>query len=373
LTHIAIHRRLYRGRLSASLKVIHTTMGKPSRALITVIVLILLLLVWFVSSEVDKQGADTPMNIGVIAPLTGTFADYGENVKAGVVAGLVASMGTSTNVGVIYADDQCDAKMAVTAYRKLTDINQAKFIIGPGCGSPQEAIAPLLNEDGVVVVVPSAASSDLSRQSGGNFFNIQYSLEDESKFNAEQMYAMGYKNVAVITYANAFSKTHDDAFHANFKGTIVGDQVITDNEADLLPYLTKIKAAKPDAMYAPDIAFFFAGASAKLKQLKMDNVPVFTTYVAELPAVIPLVEGVTYSFPSDLTTGTTTKGAVYELSRQAAETLVPIIVSCGGESLCVKGKLSSTGKFDGNGVFKRQIVLKKVVKGVPTVLEMNQK
>lgn len=346
-------------------------MGKPSRALITVIVIILLLLVWFVSSEVTKKGTQIPMNIGVIAPLTGTFADYGENVKAGVVAGLVASLGTTTNVGVVYADDQCDPKMAVTAYRKLTDIDQAKFIIGPGCGSPQEAVVPLLNEDGVVVVVPSAASSDLSRQSGGNFFNIQYSLEDESKFNAEQIYAMNHKSVAVITYANAFSKAHDDAFHAAFEGKIVSDQVITDNNADILPYITKIKAAKPDAIYAPDIAFFFAGATAKLKQLKMENIPVFTTYVAELPSAIPLVEGVTYSFPADLNASSTNKGAVYELSRQATEMLVPIVVSCAAEPLCVKGKLSSTGKFDGDGVYKRMLTMKKVVRGVPMYIEMN--
>ncbi|HEX7724621.1 MAG TPA: penicillin-binding protein activator [Candidatus Paceibacterota bacterium] len=347
-------------------------MNKPSKTLVTVIVLILLILVWFVSHETKKTTSATPMNIGVIAPLTGAFADYGENVKAGVVAGLVASVGTSTSVGVTYADDACDAKQAVSAYHKLINVDQVKFIIGPGCGSPQEAIVPLLSEDDVVVMVPSAASADLSKQSGGNFFNIQYSLEDESKFNAEQIYAMGYKNVAVITYANAFSKAHDDSFHANFKGTIVSDQVIQDDNADILPYITKIKAAKPDAIYAPDIAFFFAGATAKLKQLGMSKTPIFTTYVAELPSALPLVEGAMYSFPSDLATGTTTKGAVYELSRQATEMLVPIVISCGAEPLCVKGKLSSTGKFDGNGVYKRQLILKQVVKGEPTVLEMDQ-
>jgi ABC-type branched-subunit amino acid transport system substrate-binding protein len=348
-------------------------MTKPSRALISVILVILVILVWFVSSESKKQASVTPINIGVIAPLTGSFADYGENVKAGVEAGLRAVTSTSTNIGVIYADDQCDAKAAVSAYHKLTDVDQVKFIIGPGCGSPQEAIVPLLSEDKVIVMVPSAASSDLSEQSGGNFFNIQYSLEDESKFNAEHIYAMGYKNVAVITYANAFSKAHDDSFHKNFKGSIVSDQVIQDDNADILPYITKIKAAKQDAIYAPDIAFFFAGATAKLKQLKL-TAPVFTTYVAELPSVIPLVEGVTYSFPANLDdTASTTKGAVYELSKQAAETLVPIVVSCGAEPLCVKGKLSSTGKFDGNSVYKRDLILKKVVKGVPMLLEMNQK
>ena len=349
-------------------------MNKPSKVLISVIVIILLVIVWFVAHETKKQASKTPINIGVIAPLTGAFADYGENVKAGVQAGLAAAgVGTSTNIGVVYADEQCDPKVAVSAYQKLTAIDGVKFIVGPGCGSPQEAIVPLLAQDGVVVIVPSAASADLSQKSGGNFFNIQYSLEDESKFNAEQIYAMNHKNVAIITYANAFSKTHHDSFVKNFKGTVVSDQVVQEENADILPYLTKIKAAKPDAIYAPDIAFFFAGATAKLKQLKMGSIPVFTTYVAELPSVIPVVEGVTYSFPANLdeegaTTTSVGRGAVYELSKQAAETLVPIVLSCGDEPLCVKGKLSSSGTFDGNGVYKRGMILKKIVGGVPVVL-----
>jgi ABC-type branched-subunit amino acid transport system substrate-binding protein len=353
-------------------------MNKPSKVVISIVVVILLVIVWFVTHETKKQASTTPTVIGVIAPLTGPFADYGENMKAGVKAGLVAAgVGTSTNISVVYADEQCDPKTAVSAYRKLVSIDGAKFIIGPGCGSPQEAIVPLLSEDGVVVVVPSAASAELSQKSGGNFFNIQYSLEDESKFNAEQIYGMGHKNVAIITYANAFSKTHHDSFVKSFKGTVVSDQVVQDENADILPYLTKIKAAKPDAIYAPDIAFFFANATAKLKQLKMDKIPVFTTYVAELPSVIPVVEGVTYSFPADLDDATSTsgvgKGAVYELSKQAAETLVPIMLSCGDEPLCVKGKLSSTGKFDGNGVYKRAITMKQILKGVPFSLEVDTK
>jgi hypothetical protein len=189
------------------------------------------------------------------------------------------------------------------------------------------------------------------------------------------MYDMGYKHVAVVTYANAFSKAHTESFKANFKGAMVSDQVIQDDNEDIQPYITSIKAAKPDAIYAPDASFFLAGATAKLKQAGLSKVPVFTTYVAELPTTIPLMEGVMYSFPADVGDGAATssanKGAVYELSKQTTETLVPIVLSCGAEPLCVKGKLSSTGKFDGNGVFKRDLILKKVVKGTPVILNSN--
>ena len=339
-------------------------MSKPSKVVVAVIVVILLGILWFGNSQTRKQAATEPIKIGVIAPLSGDFAEYGENLRNGVEAGVASS----TSIQVIYEDEKCDPKTAVSAFHKLTDIDKVHFIIGPGCGSPQEAVVPLLDTTKTVVIVPSAASRDLYAKSAGWFYNIQYALEDESKFVAGYMSGL-YKKVALITYANAFSNTHAKSFRANYKGTIAVDSVLTDDNTNLLPELTKIKAAKVDAIYAPDVAFFFAGGTAKLKQLKI-SAPVYTTYVADLPAVLPLIGSSTYSFPADVTDP---HGAVYALSRQAAETLTAAISLCGDDSLCVKGKLSSSGKFDGDGVFRRDITLKRLVNGVPFNLFFNAK
>ena len=318
----------------------------------------LALIVIVVVVIVSSHRSSSLIKIGVITPLTGPFADYGEQIQKGVL-----TVGTSTGVSFDFGDEQCDPKQTVTAFHKLTDIDDVHFIIGPGCGSPQEAIVPLLADKKVVVVVPSAASSDLFEKSGGYFFNVQYSLEDESKFNAEKIYQMGYKKVALLTYDNAFSVAHANSFKKNFKGKIAYETVLVDDTVSLLPELTKIRAAGVDAIYAPDIAFFFAGASAKLKQLSM-TMPVFTTYVAELPAVIPLVEGVYYSFPADITAN---GGAVYGLSKQAAELLAPLVTECSGDPDCVKAKLISSGKFDQYGVYKRDLMLKQIKNAKPVV------
>ncbi len=295
-----------------------------------------------------------PIRIGVIAPLTDAFAQYGEEVRKGIFAAE-----GSSSVQFIFEDEKCDAKTAVSAFQKLTSVDGVKFIIGPGCGSPQEAIVPLLQNAGVVVLAPSAASRDLYQKSGGYFFDIQYSLEDESRFVAQQMYARGYKKVALITYANSFSDAHAKSFRANFKGSIVIDERMLQDSADLLPLLTKIKAAGVDAIYAPDISFFFSNAEAKMAQLAL-HLPVFSTYVAELPGVRPLVEGVIYSFPANLPGS---EGGVYALSKAAAEVLAPAVVECKENAECVKQKLLSSGQFDQFGVAKRELILKKIEAG----------
>jgi hypothetical protein len=296
------------------------------------------------------------VKIGVIAPSTGALASFGDEVRKGVVEG-----SKDSKVEFIFEDDQCDPKMAVSAFQKLTSVDGAKFIIGPGCGSPQEAIVPLLKDKNVLAIVPSAASKELFEKSGQLFFNIQYSLENESKFIAEQMYARGYKNVAIVTYGNAFSKTHHDSFKANFRGTIAVDTVLLDDNANLLPELTKINSAKVDAIYAPDITFFFSSGLAKMGQLSMKT-PVFGTYVVELPIARPFVDNVIYSFPEEVSG---VQGGVFELSKESTVLLLKAISSCGNDVACVRKKLVSSGQFDESGTSKRGMMMKQIVKGEP--------
>ena len=307
----------------------------------------------------ETASVSEPIKIGVIAPLSGPVADYGEEIRQGVLA----ATGTST-VQLLFEDDKCDPKEAVSTFQKLTEFNKIKFIIGPACGSPQEAIVPLLKDKNVLTIVPAAASSALYQLSGNNFYNIQYSLEDESKFIAEQMFARGYDKVALVSYGNAFSKTHADSFRVNFKGGIALDEVINDDNANVSTVITKIKVAGVKAIYAPDVSWFFASAIPKLIQQKV-VVPVFGTYVVELPAVRDLVPDVFYSFPGDLTGP---EGAVYGLAKQAAEVLIANVSACVGDYACVKNKLQTSGQFNQQGIFERPFILKQIKDGQPVII-----
>ncbi|MDZ4205957.1 MAG: penicillin-binding protein activator [Patescibacteria group bacterium] len=329
--------------------------------LVTLVIIIVVIGGYFVWNAKKTATTDTPpIKIGVIAPLSGIVADYGEEIRKGV---LVAQK--YDGIEFIFEDDKCEPKEAVSAFQKLANIDKVKFIIGPACGSSQEAIISLLAQNDILAIVPSAASKELFTKSGNNFLNTQYALEDESKFIADTLYQKDLKKVALITYGNAFSKTHADSFKKNFKGTIAVDTVILDDNANIQTELTRVKAAKVDAIYAPDISFFFAGGTVKVDQLGL-KVPLYTTYVAELPAARLLVEGVIYSFPGNLTG---TEGAVFELSKQSVEILVPIVLECKTDVSCVKEKLASSGKFDNFGTIKRPIILKQIKDAQPVMMQ----
>ena len=55
------------------------------------------------------------------------------------------------------------------------------------------------------------------------------------------------------------------------------------------------------------------------------------------------------------------RGAVFELSKQAGLILQDYILKCSDDVSCVKNKLISSGKFDEYGVIKRPFILKRIV------------
>ncbi len=307
----------------------------------------------FLMAGFSKPKEITASKVGVLAPLTGIVAQYGEEMQKGIIAS------NPIHAEFIFEDDKCQAKDALTAFKKLTDLDGVKMIVGPLCGAPQEAIAPLLKDKDVLVLSPSAASRDLFNQSGGNFYNLQYALEDESKFMAEKLFEKDLKNVVLISYQNAFSKVHSDSFKKHFKGNIVKDIVFAQSESDVSTEIAKLREKKIDAIFVVDMSFFFAQGYEKLEQYGI-NSPVYSTYVVELPAVRPLVEGVIYSFPGDISDG---QGAVLNLSKEAAELADQLIADCGNDTACLKEKLMESGKFDSTGISTRSIILKQIKNG----------
>src|SRR3989344_8762822 len=112
----------------------------------------------------ETASVSEPIKIGVVAPLTGPVADYGEEIRKGIISANIAS----SSIQFVFEDDKCDPKEAVSAFKKLTEFEKVQFIIGPACGSPQEAIVPLLKNKSILAVVPVAATTKLYAESGNN-------------------------------------------------------------------------------------------------------------------------------------------------------------------------------------------------------------
>lgn len=299
------------------------------------------------SCTITGNVVEEEIKVGFLGPLSGPFADFGERFKQGI------EEANTYGFNIIFEDSACDPAKTIAAYHKLVEIDKVDFIIGPACGSPQEAIAPLVKKDKVVTVIPYAATNKLYEISGEHMFQIQYSLEDEAMFIANAM--QKYDKIALVHYQNAFSQTLAKSFRKTYDGEIIEIPMQEIGDSLYTPVL-KIKESGVDAIFAADLSFFMGNGLARLEEINYP-VPVYGQYAVQMPVMRELVEGVYYSFPEGME-----HAASHQLPYEAGKIIFEAISECSGNKACVKASFLNSGDFD-EGIFKRGIELRRIVNG----------
>ena len=113
------------------------------------------------------------IKIGVVIPATGPLTQYGDMVKEGVDTALEqinAAGGVNGNkLEAVIVDDACEPKQGPVAANRVVNA-KIQYVVGPVCSGAAIAAAPIYNNEGVVVVTPSATSPALTE--GKNFTSI---------------------------------------------------------------------------------------------------------------------------------------------------------------------------------------------------------
>ena len=97
------------------------------------------------------------VRIGVVAPLTGPFAWWGEYIKNAVELSLED---LEHNYEVYYEDSKCDTKQTTIVARKLMDVNNVHIFVGPGCVTGLKAIKPIVYSENSVMFSTGFADQD---------------------------------------------------------------------------------------------------------------------------------------------------------------------------------------------------------------------
>lgn len=228
----------------------------------TVLWLVVLVLVvgGFILYGSKKDGGEEaapkePIKIGVLLPLTGDGAVYGEparNVYQLAVDEINAAGGVNgQQLMLVIEDGKCNGKDATSAAQKLINVDQVKVIIGGICSSETIPVAPLAAEKKVALFSPGASSPDLTGISP-YFFRDYPSDASQGKVLAEVAYNQkGWKTVAFLQEQTDYALGIYKAFSTTFEalgGKIVREEVPTAT-TDFRSPLTKLKAAKTDAIF----------------------------------------------------------------------------------------------------------------------------
>lgn len=204
----------------------------------------------------QAHAADT-IKIAMVIPATGPLTQYGDMVKEGVATAVeqinAAGGINGKKIETTIVDDACEPKQGPVAANRVVNA-KIHYVVGPVCSGAAIAAAPIYNNEGVVVITPSATSPALTE--GKNFHYIFRTIgrDDQqgpsaAKFIIEKAKP---KKVAVLHDKQSYGQgiaasVRDELKKANvevalFEGINAGD-------SDYSAVITKLKSVGADFVY----------------------------------------------------------------------------------------------------------------------------
>jgi branched-chain amino acid transport system substrate-binding protein len=244
------------------------------------------------------------LQVGVIMPLTGNVASLGVPCFNGMKLALKEfnqAKSASARIEFIPEDTNADATTAVAAFTKLATINHAIAILGPLTSTEALAVAPIAERNRLVMISPGASTPALTSAGEYIFRNELSDLKGGAAQATLAFGKMGFRRMAALYMNNAYGvglvRVFQDTF-ASLGGSIVSTEAFQPDTVDFRSHLSKIKAAKPNAVLVIAVDEI-VNIIRQAKELGLD-IPIFTTPIFENETYIkqlgPLADGVLYVY-----------------------------------------------------------------------------
>lgn len=226
----------------------------------------------FAASLGMASSAYADIVIGVIAPLTGPVAAFGDQVKKGTETAVEE---INKNGGVLgeklvlkFADDAGEPKQGVSAANQVVG-DGILYVVGPVTTGVAIPVSDVLSENGVIMVTPTATGPDLTARGLTNVLRTWGRDDQQAEVMANYVLNnLKDKKVAIVHDKAAYGKGLADAFKASLnKGgvTEVHYDSVTPGDKDYSALVTKLKAADADVVY---IGGYHAEGGLLARQLK---------------------------------------------------------------------------------------------------------
>ena len=207
----------------------------------------------------QARAADT-INLGVIFPLSGPQAHFGVESSDGIILAMEeinrAGGILGRQINLIIADDENIPANTVANFLRLTTQDGVGIVMGSSTSGATLAIAPMAQQQGVVVISPSATAFGVT-QVGDFIFRTCFIDSFQGIVGANFAFDdLGARRAAVLYDQGAdYNRGLAHAFIAQFTargGQIVSQQVYMTGAVDFSAQVTSIAAANPDVVFLPN-------------------------------------------------------------------------------------------------------------------------
>lgn len=196
-----------------------------------------------------------PIKIGMVNPLSGNAATYGQSTKNGLelAKGEINQAGgiNGRPIELVFEDDAGDPKQAASATQKLVDDPEIVALQGSALSSSTLAMAPIVERAKIPHLVVSSSSPKLT---GINPYFFRMAVQDDQVgglMGELAVKVLKAKNVAIMYPNNDYGKGLSTATEAKVKelgGSVTANIPYLATDKDFQAQLTEIKAKKPDAI-----------------------------------------------------------------------------------------------------------------------------
>jgi branched-chain amino acid transport system substrate-binding protein len=198
--------------------------------------------------------AQNTIKVGLVAPFSGPFADYGKQMEGGIKAyvALHGSTVAGKKVEILIRDTTGPApEVAKRLAQELITRDKVDFLAGFGLTPEALAVAPLAEQAKKPMIVMNAASSIITAKSN---YIARVSMTLAQSSTPMAIWALKNKIGKVITLVADYAPGIDaeNAFKETFVaggGKVPETIRVPLKNPDFAPYIQRIKDAKPDAVF----------------------------------------------------------------------------------------------------------------------------
>lgn len=202
------------------------------------------------------QAAD-PIKVGVVLPLTGAQAKFGEIEKNSFVMGLekINSAGgiNGRKIELIFEDDTGKPDVGRSAVEKLISQDNVVCLTGGYSSSVTYAVCAVAQQRKVPFLVTTGSADKITEQGWNYVFRINPPVSEYPKALGSFLMEVVKPQTVAILYENTlFGQSGSKEFSAqceNLGIKVLMKEGYEHGAVDFKPLLIKVKAAKPDFVY----------------------------------------------------------------------------------------------------------------------------
>lgn len=196
------------------------------------------------------------IRIAAVGPMTGEYASFGQQMKAGAeqaVADINKAGGLlGQQVVLEVGDDACDPKQAVSVANQMA-AKKVKVVVGHYCSGSSIPASKVYGEEGILQISPASTNPDYTEKGGWNTFRVCGRDDEQGKVAGEYL-AKHYKadKIAILhdntTYGKGLADETRKSLHAA-GGKEALYTAYTPKEKDYSALVSRLKQASVSVIY----------------------------------------------------------------------------------------------------------------------------